>query len=283
VDRVVVHDPEGHPGMAYYARFLFTLRRERFDLVLILTPSFSSALMMFLAGIRHRVGYATDARGFLLTKSSSARGLRKKHLMEEYLDLVRSLGWRGRTVFPRLKPIPVPYFDPPKGRVLVALACGGTYGPAKQWMPESFARTARRLVSRPGTRIVLVGTDRERGAAEMIARMLPTGTVINRCGRTDLMALAELLRHCRVLLSNDTGVMHLAAAVGTPVVAVFGSTSPVWTGPLGRRSRAVSAGLKCSPCFKRVCPRGDVPYECLKKITPDLVAQEVIRMMKGAR
>ncbi len=277
VQEVISYDPEGHKNkLPYYYSFVNSLEQKKFDLGLILPNSFSSALMAYLAKARARVGYNTEGRGMLLTQKLGARELRKKHLSEEYLDLVRALGWKGKSKGPRL------YLDHDhgekilemtkgtKGKPWVALACGATFGPAKHWFPEHFAELGRRLIKEKKAHLFFLGTTKEYEASQVVIRMMQVkGGFTNLCGLTDLNQLGVVLEKCKLLVCNDSGIMHMGAALQVPLVAIFGSTSPVWTRPLGRKNKVLYERVFCSPCFKPTCYRTDVPYDCLKKVTPE--------------
>jgi heptosyltransferase-2 len=154
---------------------------------------------------------------------------------------------------------------------VVAFCPGAEFGPAKRWPARHFATLARSLGAR-GRRVWLIGSPKDRPTGDEIVR-LAQGAAINLCGRTDLAAAIDLLAACEAVVSNDSGLMHAAAALGRPLVALYGSSSPVHTPPLGR-ARLVSLNVECSPCFQRECPLGH--FKCLNDLTPERVLAEIV-------
>jgi lipopolysaccharide heptosyltransferase II len=147
---------------------------------------------------------------------------------------------------------------------------GAEYGPAKRWLPERFAEVMSTIIERRGCKWKLFGLAKDRENAEAILRTAPAAFCTDLIGRTTLAQLIEELRTCRLLVSNDTGTMHLAAHLGIRTVAIFGSTEPALTGPLGGRHRIVRHHVECSPCFLRECP---IDFRCMKAVeTSEVVA-----------
>jgi heptosyltransferase-2 len=271
-EEVIAYDPQGiHRGVKGTARLVRDLRKRHFDLAVILPNSFSSAWIAFLARAKHRVGYAAEGRGRLLTiRLSLPKDYRKRHLTESYLDLVRGLGIEVKASVPHLA------LDPgikregeaflhetgiPKGSKVIGLGPGATYGEAKRWDPERFAEVGRRLRAK-GYWLLLLGVKEEKDLCDRIRKGIGEKAV-NQAGKTDLRLLAGVLSRCEAFVSNDTGVMHLASGLGVPVVGLFGSTSPEWTRPLGR-AKVIYKHPYCSPCFARTCP--DKSRRCWKAI-----------------
>lgn len=262
---------------------------------LILAPSFSSAAQAWAAGIPERIGWSEQGRRLWLTEPVARAPRGSLHLCEEFRALARRAG-AGEG--PRLPRLPLDEqaagearalladwderegagagreTEAPRSR-LVALAPGARYGAAKQWPLESFAALGRRLATELGARILITGGPEERLAAERLQGELPPGACRSAAGRAGLAVSAELLRRCDVAVSNDSGAMHLAAACGTPVVALFGPTDPRWTGPLGERHQIVRAECSCAPCFGRTCRLGRTPAPCMAAIAPGEVFERV--------
>ncbi len=234
-----------------------------YDVGVIFPNSLRSALELWLGGVPRRIGYAGHQRHWLLQQvlTPPLRLGPPQHQVEHYLDLARSLG-----------------ADAEPGEIAIAapaerhlsstrfgLCPGAEYGPAKRWLPERFAETAAAL----GGHWVLFGTAKDAEAGAAIDQSLGENCT-NLIGRTTLEELIEELRQCALLLTNDTGTMHLATLLGVPVIAVFGSTEPRLTGPLGRRHVVVRHQVECSPCFLRECP---LDFRCMKAVTaPDVTA-----------
>jgi heptosyltransferase-2 len=251
------------------------LKEERFDRAIILPNSFRSAWIARWAGIPERWGYAGRFRGWLLNRSIGEhhrpRGI---HQSQQYLELARHIGGDGidRCGFLQIPPGAMGWAaavckPETEGHPVIGIGAGAHYGPAKRWHADRFAEVARALRDRYRARIVLVGDRRERTAAPTLASEIGHG-VLDLRGRTNLEQLAALLKRCALVICNDSGPMHLASAVGTPVVALFGSTDPVATGPMGSH-RIVRAAVDCAPCLKRRCPK--TTYQCLEAIQPDEV------------
>ena len=242
--------------------------------------SFGAALDAWRCHIPQRIGRAGRFRSLLLTHRIpewprvSAGAVAECHQLSYYLDLVSACGdieWS-----PRCPALTVDKALAEKlgvtGSGWLALAPGAAYGPAKQWPAESFLAVAKAHDARGG-RIVLVGAAREKEATAFIADHIPHA--LDLAGRTSLDELMAVLSCADAVVANDSGAMHLAAAVGTRGVAVFGSTDPVATGPLGADWRLLVAETPCRPCFQRTCTRQESAYACLRSITPEQVLAEL--------
>lgn len=291
------------------------LRLERFDIAVVLPNSPRSALEVWLAGIPIRIGYARSWRNLFLTDRVEPRPdayqVRKRpvrqikrllaqpagdragssqptaaHQVHDYLHLMGYLGTKTEPVAPNLV-VPETEKEAFAKRFLVrpgtglapsatlaALAPGAEYGPAKRWPAEKFAAAANEISNLTGCRWLIFGGTLDAQIANEIAMAVPTA--INLCGRTSLTELIAGLTLCRVLLSNDSGAAHVAAAVGTPVVVPFGSTDPGLTGPGlpgDNRHRFLMSAVGCAPCFRRTCP---IDHRCMKNITVERVVDAVL-------
>ena len=245
------------------------LKKEKYDIAYILPISFSSALMVFLAGIPKRIGYSAEARGFLLTKKLrySQNDFRSRHII---LDFMKLLGREDVSAGPKIHIQPeelklAEQFIASKNLItgkITGFGPGATFGPAKRWPKENWVELGKELVNR-GHQILIFGSGEETELCGQIARGIGP-KAISLAGTASLRQSAALLSLCSNFITNDTGVMHLAAAVGTRVTAIFGSTNPVWTKPWGEKHRVIYNGETCSPCYKRECRYGH--YECLRKI-----------------
>jgi heptosyltransferase-2 len=263
------------------AEYLSWSRAKRFALVgairraspraaLLLTDSLSSALLVAWAGVPERIGYAAEGRGLLLTRSvervAAARSTPRSAEYRRLADAARLAVAAGE---PRLEATPAerlaardalarlrPGAAAPDRYLVVAP--GAAYGPAKQWGGDRFGEAAAALAVPRGWSVVAVGADGDRPAtAAAIARATAGGAdALDVAGATDLPALTGIVAGASLVLSNDSGVMHLAAALGLPTVAVFGSTSPVWTSASAASVANLYAGYPCSPCYRRTCPIG---------------------------
>jgi heptosyltransferase-2 len=264
------------------------MRASGCDAAVVFPRSFRAALGPALARIPTRVGFASEARALLLTHPvRGVAALRTRHRTEYFGSLLRPFGmdppdrpWRFRPTGEYLldglsaleeaagKRVREPYavFEP-----------GGAYGTAKRWPPARFAALARRIVSEGHGRVLLVGSSDMRPLAAEI-RALAGVPVLDLAGATTLVDLAGILAHASVVVSNDTGPLHLAAAIGVPVVALYGSTDPAVCGPRGEGPiRVFYDRVECSPCWLRECP---VPgHPCLDPLDADRVFEAVVGWM----
>jgi heptosyltransferase-2 len=264
--------PIGHGEFGLAARWRIgrELRASRYDRAIVLPRSLKAALIPFFAGARVRTGYRGEMRYGLL---NDIRPLDKSVLTQTVQRFV-ALGQVRSAPLP--PPIPVPRLridaanqqrllaalDLTLERPAIAFMPGAEYGPAKQWPLAHYAELASALVAE-GYQVWLLGSARDREAATQIAAGLEQ--THNLCGRTELVDAVDLLALCEAAVSNDSGLMHVAAAVGTPLVALYGSSTPAYTPPLTDKAEVLYLGLDCSPCFKRECPLGH--KNCLERIT----------------
>ncbi|RMH73577.1 MAG: lipopolysaccharide heptosyltransferase II [Gemmatimonadetes bacterium] len=259
------------------------LRRLNVDWGLILPNAFSAAWLFFLAGIPRRVGYATEGRRLLLTDPLRyPADFRDHHNVENYLKIAAVAGAkihvkrlfmpvdeeRGRRLIPRHHP----------ERPLVALNPGATFGPAKRWLPDRFAAVGDHLVEHFGAEVVILGGPGDVGTEQQIIDQMRQ-PAIRLSGKISLADLPSVIAQCTVFISNDTGPMHLAAAVRVPTLALFASTNPNWTAPYGDHHRVIYPKLVCSPCYQRECPLKSEPYACLRAISVEDVLQHVKTML----
>jgi heptosyltransferase-2 len=255
--------------------------RGAYELALLFTNSFGTALVAARAGIPERWGYAREGRGFLLTRAPRVPAAARGHSEAEYYRLLlRGLG------LPVSEAVDAHLDCPPewaaRGRGLlgddggagfVGLSAGAFFGGAKRWLPERFAAVGELLARETGAGIVLLGSPGERPLAEHVAAGMPRARVVNLCGATDLAGLVGVIAGLRLLVSGDSGPMHVAAALGVPVAAVFGPTDWRETAPLGGRCRLVREPVACAPCKLRECP---IDHRCMRRV-------DVARVLEAAR
>lgn len=245
-----------------------TLAPFKNEIGLLLTNSFSSAWLFFRAGLKERWGYARDFRSFLLTKAIKPPR-EKLHQRDYYLYLLKSLGLPNefKDLFLPVKEeflkSAEKFLIPLKDKPFVVLAPGAAYGPAKMWPKEYYKEVASFLVKK-GFAVLIIGSLKEKEVGDFIKNGLKE--VYNLCGETKLTEVAGIFCKAKVVVSNDSGLMHLAASLKLPQIAIFGSTDPEITGPLNQKAIILRKNLPCSPCFERTCKYGH--YECLKSITP---------------
>ncbi|MDP8248759.1 MAG: lipopolysaccharide heptosyltransferase II [Candidatus Tritonobacter lacicola] len=262
------------------------LKAGGYDLTVLLTNSFGTALSAWLAGVPVRLGYTCHGRRMLLNRGvrRDAR-VRSMHQAEQYLNLVGHLGaiegekdarvWAGRKAGREADSM-LRESGYEEGGLTVGLCPGAAYGPAKRWPAGRFTELANALVRKKGAQIVIFTGGEEVELAADVARGI-FGRKINLGGRTDLLVLAAAMKRCDVVVSNDTGTMHLASASGVPVVGIFGSTEPARTSPLGKHA-IVRSRVHCSPCFRRTCRKG-LNYECMEKITVEEVYKATVGLI----
>ena len=272
------------PNKSLLATVRSIRRQSSFDVVILFPNSLRAALETWLTGIPRRVGYRGHFRSWLLNQIICQRETPGpiEHQADRYMRVARELGasvpdnWRE--ALPRVRDISDGTGTVPPGdeRMKLALSPGAEYGSAKRWLPQRFAEVAAAVAAKLSVQWILLGTPKDIAAGEMIARTLGHSCV-NRVGETTLEQLIEELRECRLLLTNDTGTMHLASLLGVPTVAIFGSTEPRLTAPLGDRHIIVRHQVECSPCFLRECP---IDFRCMKAVSVDEAINGVLAILQ---
>lgn len=238
------------------------VKNENFDKMYILPHSFSSAYFAFRTGIKRRRGLKAEARSLLLTDRVEASfATRAKHLTREYsyvleTEYVSPEVWEGAEL------------ELLNGLSSEIVLCpGAAYGPSKKW--RGYAELVKNLADRE---FIILGSQKDRGEADLITSVSPD-RVRNMAGRTSLEEAFSIIASASAVVSNDSGLMHAAGYLGTPVVGIYGSTSPDWTRPLGKNVRIARSECDCTPCFKRECVRTDDLYRCQKEISASTVAE----------
>jgi len=288
IDEILVYDKqfESITGKLRLAR---RLRKSRFSTALLFQNAFDAALITYLAGIPERIGYERDGRGILLTNRIPFHNDDAKlHHIEYYLNLLRAYGIQARYSLPWIhltsdERVAARDTLDRIGRPVLGINPGAAYGSAKRWLPERFAEVARWFIRDTKGCIVIFGGENEIDVTQEIEKMVLTeqrgltesdqlsskarGHLINLAGKTSLRELISLIAECDILLSNDSGPMHVAYAVGTPLVALFGSTDPNLTGPVAGDNIVLKSVLPCSPCFERTCKKNDM--RCMYDIASD--------------
>jgi lipopolysaccharide heptosyltransferase II len=293
-NRLMVYDNRGrHRGLLGRERLIRELRAERFDVAMLLQNAFEAAWIAWRARIPERMGYARDGRSWLLTRRVAVpkRGETPPHESYYYLELLRRAGWIEG--LPTVEAIRLQVADEARaaaeeklvaagarpGATRIALAPGAAYGSAKCWLPERYAALADSLIGEADADVILFGAPQERGMAERIARSMQKRAV-NLAGATSIGELPALLGTCRLFIGNDSGAMHVAGAVGLPVVGIFGPTDPEATRPATPLFTLIREPVDCSPCLLRHCP---IDHRCMTRISAEQVlraAQE--RMQRPA-
>ncbi|XHR28192.1 MAG: glycosyltransferase family 9 protein [Chthoniobacteraceae bacterium] len=280
IDEVLTIEPG--EGLFAVAR---KLRARYFDAAVILPNSIRTALEAWLAGIPRRAGYAAKWRKALLAPAFTPEAAKApkgsktpappqpaQHQVHHYLQLAE---WIGGEIAEVPLESCFPVRPRPAGPLKIGLCPGAEYGPAKRWMPERFAEAANAVSARVDCEWVIFGVAGDAPVGDAVAAKL-SGRVTNLIGKTTLAELMERLSECSALLTNDTGTMHLAAALGVPTVSVFGSTEPRLTGPLGPGHRVLRHQVECSPCFLRKCP---IDFRCMEAVTAQEAAKAVLEVI----
>jgi heptosyltransferase-2 len=288
-DHIVRYENNGlHHGLSGKWKLAAQLRQTRFDCAVLLQNAFEAALLALLARIPRRIGYARDARGPLLTQAVPvpAKGRLPPHERFYYLELLRGAGlidklpdcpdirlsgagratesgweeWRRRKL---------------TAKRWVGVSPGAAYGGAKRWLPERFAEAASALASELDAGIAIFGSNAEAELCGRIAQRVGP-RAHNIAGTTSLAEFIDLAATCTVYLTNDSGPMHVAAALGVPTVAVFGATDHIATGPVSKRARVVREPVDCSPCFLRECP---IDHRCMERVPSSKVIDEALSLL----
>ena len=251
------------------------LRARGFDCAILLQNAFEAAWIAWLARIPNRIGYSRDSRGWLLTHSVAVprRGEIPRHERFYYLELLRRAGLIES--FPESPMIRLEHADVTPTRI-IGVSPGAAYGNAKRWLPERFAEAAGKLARARGASIALFGSASERSACEQIAQLLNGHRVTNHAGQTTLAQFIDLAAACELFLTNDSGAMHIASALGVPTIAVFGATDDAATGPTGPDARVVRQPVECSPCLLRECP---IDHRCMSAVSADRVVKEALALL----
>jgi heptosyltransferase-2 len=293
-DRILRYDFRGsHRGWLGRGKLAAELRKEKFDVAVLLQNAFEAAWLAWCAGIPERIGYARDARGPLLTQAIRVpqEGDIPKHESQYYLELLRGAGWiNSSRVLPPIHLLVTDGERTVAESVLrsagarenawrCAIAPGASYGAAKCWLPERFAQLADRLISESTADVIFFGTPGEKEIAARIQSNMKS-RAISLVGETSMCDLSALFASCSAFIGNDSGAMHVAAAAGLPVIGIFGSTDPEGTAPVTEQFTLIREAVSCSPCFLRRCP---VDHRCMERITVESVFAAAMRLKNSPK
>ena len=284
IDEVIV-DSKGRAlsSLPSFWKSVSEIRRSDFDLAVVLHPtSFRNALIPFLAGIPERIGSNVSGRGILLTRACADRtDLHEVHRYLRVLELIdihesdaKLEFWHTDADRHAARQILATHGISPKEH-LIGVNLGTTWR-TKRWSLENFAEVITQAQERFGARILLTGSTAEIPLGEALAQIAKVET-INLIGKTTLMQLGALIESCNLYLTCDSGPMHIAAAVGTPTIALFGPTSPTRHGPYGENHEIIEKPVECRPCYKRNCMRKDQPHLCMTEIDPNEVVTQILK------
>jgi lipopolysaccharide heptosyltransferase II len=292
--RVLTYDSRGrHAGLSGKWALSGQLRRQGFDLAVLFQNAFEAAFLTFLAGVPRRYGYATDGRSLLLSDPVAVPDRRTLvHQVRYYWDLLRPLGLTGDPPTPELVVFPEEE-QAMAGRfaqggliatdVVVGINPGSTYGEAKRWLPERFAEVTERLCRticesrEQQVSVVIFGAKGEERLGHEIAARLPSRSLV-LSGATTIRELMAAVKRCAMLLTNDTGPMHIASAFQVPVVAIFGPTDWRTTSPFGSAHAIVRQPVDCAPCLLRECP---IDHRCMTRVSVDQVYEAATKQVAG--
>lgn len=257
------------------------IKKSNFDIGILFTNSFSSAFLFFLAGVKRCIGYKTDLRSLFLSNGIPLpKNLDRLHQRDYYLEIVKK--FVPGTGTPKN---PVLYLTNEeidkaesvlenlgiyKNTKIIGMCPGASYGSAKMWQEENFKLLAEKITKNTNTKILIFGSNEEKELGEIIRENIEDA--INLCGRTTIREMMALLKKCDVVITNDSGPMHVTAALNVPVVAIFGPTSTDRTSPLGP-SLIIKKEVSCAPCKYRICPLRN--HECMEKISIEEVFEAV--------
>ena len=273
------------------------IRSGRLDVSLLFQNAFEAALLAWLGGIGVRIGFAEQGRSALLThKLHRGAEHRNRHQTNDYLDIVAECErvCLGQSFKPEIE-MPLPslvatlaqrqaakgklrHFEITDHHPLIALNTGATNSRAKCWPADRFAELADRLNKELNAQIVLIGGEAERDYADNVFRQIGKRHTVNLAGKTSMPELIGLLAECDLLVSNDTGPAHVAAALGTPTLTIFGPTNEFETSPTGLHSQLIRAGnIECARCMHRDCP---IDHRCMTRLTTDAVFAQALKLLQ---
>jgi len=277
--RQVIDFPFGHGEFAFFKRRAFgKALKGQYDRAVVLPGSWKSALVPFFADIPVRTGYLGEQRYGLLNDIKPLPKEIKKKTAEKFYALSEQ---KGEFPYPELKVDDknqkklADQFDIDLSAYWIALMPGAEFGPSKQWPAEHHVELAKSLIQE-GHQIILLGSLKDKAIADQIAQQVNAPEKLkNLCGETQLADAIDLIAMAKVGVANDSGLMHITASVGTPIVAIYGSTTPDVVKPLSDKSSVCYLGLDCSPCFKRECPLGHT--NCMNNLS----FEDVLKQVKG--
>jgi heptosyltransferase II len=290
-DELIPYDaPRGWKGLGEKRRVAAELRRRRFDAAILFQNAFEAAALVRWAGIPSRIGYARDRRAWLLTHPipTPSRGETPRHQRFYYLELLK----RARLIAGYAVDAPIRLHGAAAAAAVgrerlqrifgsqrvIGISPGAAYGGAKRWLPERFADAAIQVARECGAGVAIFGSGAEAGICEMVRARI--GAAGEKCaslaGATTIAEFIEMAAACELFLTNDSGPMHIASALGVPTVVVFGATDEEATGPTGSQSRVVREPVECSPCLLRECP---IDHRCMTRVSTGRVAQVALELV----
>lgn len=287
IDEIICYKkPSGWIRRFEHFDLIQDIRKGEYDLGILFTNSFSSAWWFWRGNVKYRLGFQETMRSWLLSKAVPVPATKnEQHLVTTYKQILEPLGIPVSDTSPQLylteeEKQTAKEFLALKGitfgkDLILGINPGAAYGSAKCWLPERFVEVTQQLLRHNELQVIYFGDQAGTALVDSICQELPKERVINLAGKTSLRELIALIECCSLFLTNDSGPMHIAAALGIPLVALFGSTNDVTTGPYGTGT-VIHKHVKCSPCYKRVCP---IDFPCMKQIKVDEVQRELEKLM----
>ncbi|NIA20202.1 MAG: lipopolysaccharide heptosyltransferase II, partial [Xanthomonadaceae bacterium] len=280
-DRVIIYDKKGqHQGIRGRWQLCQKLRREHFDLAILFQNAMEAAIITWVAGIPRRAGYTTDSRRLLLNHQIPIGDTeRRLHHTDYYLNLLSSLGIAAAKTPLRLFNTGDELLWAQKklaqNNNWTTINPGASYGSAKRWIPERFASVADHLNKKYQQNIVLIGGPGEQDIGRDIEKMM-SHQPLNLIGKTSVREMMAILASCALLITNDSGPMHVAAALNTPLVAIFGPTDHTTTSPMTSKASLIHKDTPCAPCLLRQCPK---EHQCMLAVTAEEVFQAAASLL----
>ncbi len=288
VNRIITFTREGgfFRKLSEMIQVIKEIRNQKFDLAILFQNAFEAALLSRIGGVRFRLGYNTDGRSLLLThRVIRNEEILNVHLIEYYLSILRAMGWEAKSREPSLKLDRKYLLDAGKllhlngiapEDFLVGLNPGAMFGGAKKWPPDRFAKIGDMAVENWRAKVVILGTRSEMEVCDTLARSMKQN-VLNLCGKTTLAEVIGVIGKCNFFVTNDSGLMHISAALGVPTLAIFGPTDHVATGPRGARTKIVKHDIECAPCLKQECL---TDHHCMLSIEAEEVWDEMVKFRR---
>lgn len=288
IDRIMVYDNDRRhkKGLGTFT-LISDIKNQKFDLAVLMQNAFEAALISFGGRVKERLGYNTDARGLLLNRAVKMdKRLKQGHLIDYYLAILKGAGLVTCTRKLDLFLSDEDKFfvknflkqnDLGNGQPVLGINPGATGGTAKRWFPERYAELARILSKKFQTRVLIFGGPEDKKLGREINRM-SRDCCINIAGKTTLGQAFAMIDNCDLFVTNDSGLMHAAAALGINQVAIIGSTNHIATGPANQNSSILRIAVPCSPCMKPQCP---TDHKCMSQISVEMVFEKAIAVLNG--
>ena len=272
----------------FYFKLLQKIKKQKFDLVIILPHCLRYALISLLANIPYRIGYSIGIRGLFLSDSLTyTQKLRKNHMVENYLNLLELIGIKPskKKLTLDINPNTHKAVDNifiknglKSGDLIIGLAPGAAYGRAKRWPKDKYAGLAAEIIKKHKAKVIIfIGPEEKKFADEF--KSLTSNLPLIFVDNSSLLEVSAIIKYCLLFIGNDSGLIHIANAIGVNTIAIFGSTSPQWTRPYGKNSIIIKKELDCSPCFKKSCPYDT--YKCLESIEVKEVLRHISSQLKA--